>query len=118
MACLRCGDIWRCSFEEVCTASRQWRSGGVGHAHGEPTASLEMPAMTDPNPPSAAEAALPGTDKESATDDSATWRLEVAARLNRYQSRRKPRPPRYPSLRLPFEADAARVRPEASVLDR
>ena len=71
--------------------------------------------MTDPNPPAAAEAALPSTDRESATDDSATWRLEVAARLNRYQSRRKPRPPRYPSLRLPFEADAARVRPEASV---
>ena len=74
-----------------------------------------MQAMTDPNPPSAAEARLPSTDQESATDDSATWRLEVAARLNRYQSRRKPRPPRYPSLRLPFEADAARVRPEASV---
>jgi uncharacterized RDD family membrane protein YckC len=86
------------------------------HADAETTASLEMQAMTDPNPPSAAEAAPPGTDdKESATDDSATWRLEVAARLNRYQSRRKPRPPRYPSLRLPFDADAARVRPEVSV---
>jgi uncharacterized RDD family membrane protein YckC len=36
-------------------------------------------------------------------DDSSTWRQEVAARLNRYQSRRKPRAPRYPSLRLRFE---------------
>ena len=115
MACLRCGDICRCSSEEVSTGSRHWRSGVDAPADAEPTASLEMQAMTDPNPPSAAEAALPGTDKESATDDSATWRLEVAARLNRYQSRRKPRPPRYPSLRLPFEADSARVRPEASV---
>jgi uncharacterized RDD family membrane protein YckC len=116
MACLRCGDICRCSSEEVSTGSRHWRSGVDAHADAETTASLEMQAMTDPNPPSAAEAAPPGTDdKESATDDSATWRLEVAARLNRYQSRRKPRPPRYPSLRLPFDADAARVRPEVSV---
>jgi uncharacterized RDD family membrane protein YckC len=33
-----------------------------------------------------------------------SWRREVAARLNRYHSRRKPRAPRYPSLRLKFEA--------------
>jgi uncharacterized RDD family membrane protein YckC len=37
--------------------------------------------------------------------DSEPWRREVAARLNRYQSRRKPRPPRYPSLRLRFEEE-------------
>src|ERR1700729_868583 len=117
MACLRCGDICRCSSEEVSTGSRHWRSELDAHAAAEPTASLETPALTDPNPPSAAEAALPSTDtdKEFAADDSATWRLEVAARLNRYQSRRKPRPPRYPSLRLPFDADAARLRPQASV---
>jgi uncharacterized RDD family membrane protein YckC len=36
-------------------------------------------------------------------DDSPAWREEVAARLSRYQARRKPRPPRYPSLRLRFE---------------
>jgi uncharacterized RDD family membrane protein YckC len=43
-------------------------------------------------------------------DDSA-WRQEVAVRLNRYQARRKPRPPRYPSLRLRFddEEDLART---------
>jgi len=39
-------------------------------------------------------------DNQPAPEDSAAWRQEVAARLNRYQSRRKPRPPRYPSLRL------------------
>jgi|SRR5579863_9374256 len=38
-----------------------------------------------------------------ASDDSSLWRQEVAARLNRYQARRKPRPPRYPSLRLRFD---------------
>ena len=32
------------------------------------------------------------------------WRREVATRLERYRARRKPRGPRYPSLRLPFDA--------------
>lgn len=32
------------------------------------------------------------------------WRGEVAARLERYRSRRKPRAPRYPTLRLPFDS--------------
>ena len=32
------------------------------------------------------------------------WRREVAARLQRYRARRKPRAPRYPSLRLPFDS--------------
>jgi uncharacterized RDD family membrane protein YckC len=36
------------------------------------------------------------------TSDS--WRVEVAARLERYRTRRKPRSPRYPSLLLPFDA--------------
>jgi hypothetical protein len=47
---------------------------------------------------------------DRSSEDTPAWRQEVAARLNRYQSRRKPSPPRYPSLRLPFEPDdAARV---------
>jgi len=33
-----------------------------------------------------------------------SWRAEVAARLERYRTRRKPRSPRYPSLLLPFDA--------------
>ncbi len=35
--------------------------------------------------------------------DSSPWRQELAERLQRYHSRRKPRPPRYPSLRFQFE---------------
>ena len=49
--------------------------------------------------------------QEPSAEDSTAWRQEVAAVLNRYQSRRKPRPPRYPSLQLRFEEkkqDAAR----------
>jgi uncharacterized RDD family membrane protein YckC len=51
-----------------------------------PTASAETPtsAWSDPDPEA--------------------WRVEVAARLERYRTRRKPRAPRYPSLLLPFDA--------------
>src|SRR6266853_2097332 len=36
--------------------------------------------------------------------NSDSWRVEVAARLARYRTRRKPRNPRYPSLLLPFDS--------------
>lgn len=36
-------------------------------------------------------------------NDSPAWRDELSARLSRYRSRHKAPPPRYPSLRLPFE---------------
>jgi uncharacterized RDD family membrane protein YckC len=42
---------------------------------------------------------------EPVPEESPAWRQEVAARLNRYQARRKPRPPRYPSLQLRFEEE-------------
>lgn len=35
------------------------------------------------------------------------WRTELSARLNKYRARRKAPPPRYPSLRLPFEVTTA-----------
>ncbi len=38
--------------------------------------------------------------------DAPEWRQEIADRLNRYHARRKPRPPRYPSLRLNFEDES------------
>ena len=40
-----------------------------------------------------------------------SWRVEVAARLERYRTRRKPRTPRYPSLLLPFDAPESWSRP-------
>lgn len=43
--------------------------------------------------------------EQNASDRSVdSWRMEVAARLERYRTRRKPRAPRYPSLLLPFDA--------------
>jgi hypothetical protein len=38
-----------------------------------------------------------------AYEDPAAWKQELAAKLNEYRSRHKPRPPRYPSLQLKFE---------------
>ena len=43
--------------------------------------------------------------------DPDAWRLEVAARLARYRTRRKPRSPHYPSLLLPFDASENWSRP-------
>jgi len=40
-----------------------------------------------------------------------SWRAEVAARLERYRTRRKPRTPRYPSLMLPFDSPESWSRP-------
>jgi uncharacterized RDD family membrane protein YckC len=40
----------------------------------------------------------------SSPPDAESWRGEVAARLERYRARRKPRGPRYPSLLLPFDS--------------
>ena len=46
----------------------------------------------------------------SATPDPSAWRDELSARLNRYRSRRKAPPLRYPSLRLPFGPAATAVK--------
>src|SRR5450759_4198288 len=40
-----------------------------------------------------------------------SWRVELAARLERYRTRRKPRTPRYPSLLLPFDSPESWSRP-------
>ena len=46
--------------------------------------------------------------------DADSWRQEVAARVNNYRARRRPREPRYPSLRLKFEASEATASPLAT----
>jgi len=54
---------------------------------------------------SIAEADLAGTAAEpnDGEAESSAWRGELSARLSRYRTRHKAPPPRYPSLRLPFE---------------
>ena len=43
-------------------------------------------------------------NRQPRISDGEYWRREVASRLERYRARRKPRAPRYPSLRLPFDS--------------
>ena len=62
---------------------------------------------------------LPSSETAAAGSDAAdapAWRDELSARLNRYRARRKAPPPRYPSLKLPFEA--IQSRPDAAVPER
>ena len=54
------------------------------------------------------EPALAGTDAPPGDEPNSAWRGELAARLSRYRARRKAPPPRYPSLKLPFETASAR----------
>jgi uncharacterized RDD family membrane protein YckC len=94
MPCPICGDICRCSSFAHSAA----------YSAVPPHTGLETPEADSPSLPSAEDPA-PSHGHESAPDDSPAWREEVAARLSRYQARRKPRPPRYPSLRLRFEEE-------------
>jgi len=63
--------------------------------------SLTSAAVSSPSGPEAAD------DLGVPSQDESAWRGEIAARLTRYQARRKPRPPRYPSLYLHFESSQA-----------
>lgn len=48
-------------------------------------------------------AAAPSIDVDLNESVDVAWRGELSARLSRYRARHKMRPPRYPSLRLPFD---------------
>jgi len=113
MPCPLCGDICRCPSDSHSVASPRWLADDDAHlaaatvapSHDEP----ETPCANAPSLTPAPEASAANNNSKDgnppAPHDSAAWRQEVAARLNRYQSRRKPRPPRYPSLQLHFEEE-------------
>ena len=111
MKCEACGDDCRCEedtsehgaapggaegedlSEQMFQASLEAAAGKeVPRAGGEPAIAVCDPVVAGP------EAILEARD---------SWRGEVAARLQRYQARRKPKPPRYPSLLLPFDPPEA-----------
>lgn len=113
MNCPQCGEVCRCQSEFL-PASLMQSSPGVESEKRPPLAAAEMkwmdpeaagmPAVesSDSNvPPDLAPASDSSDESESA--DAEAWRDELSARLNRYRSRRKVRPPRYPSLSLRFE---------------
>ena len=92
MPCPLCGDICRCS--------------SAAHSAAPPHAAPETPVLDAHYLAPPTEDSASSHRNESVSDDSPVWRQEVAARLSRYQARRKPRPPRYPSLRLRFEEES------------
>lgn len=111
MPCPLCGDICRCSSDAHSAASPRWLPEAGAPAttpHSEP-----IPAVVGTLAPHPALDSLSSSNRDSgqctpaepAPEDSPAWRKEVASRLNRYQARRKPRPPRYPSLLLRFEQE-------------
>jgi len=50
---------------------------------------------------------------ESDPPDCLSWRLEVQAKITRYRRRKRPPPPRYPSLGLPCESPDSRLAPRS-----
>jgi uncharacterized RDD family membrane protein YckC len=116
MPCPFCGDICRCSPSEAnAAASPRWLAdatpcAGMSDAQTEmareESASLPLAESRVP-PENVPPENVPQEGTEQSEEGSTAWRQEVAARLNRYQARRKPRPPRYPSLRLRFEEEPA-----------
>ena len=84
MNCPLCGETCRCHSELSPPAS--------------PGSGPDARATTD-----SVAVTVPGQQVAAAAERS-DWRDEISARLSRYRSRRKIRPPHYPSLRLQFGA--------------
>jgi uncharacterized RDD family membrane protein YckC len=103
MPCPICGDVCRCSSDANVAVTPRWLADAAPTAT-ELDAEMKMPREDTESLPSE-EAGVHAESSEAPEEDSSVWRQEVAARLNRYQARRKPRPPRYPSLRLRFEQE-------------
>ncbi len=86
MNCEKCGEVCQCLMEPPPTELPVLDS----------ATALENAAALNPG-------SMPGSDSDA-------WRNELSARLNRYRSRRKAPPPRYPSLRLPFGPAASALK--------
>jgi uncharacterized RDD family membrane protein YckC len=116
MNCHRCGEVCHCSAETPPAPLPRWVSDpSMGSASEAALADSggDPAALPDISPaPEAAQndVASPDSGAGGLQPESATaWREELAARISHYRSRRKPLPPRYPSLRLAFEPPKLRT---------
>src|SRR5271163_28537 len=116
MPCKLCGDTCRCSSDASPNASLDANPAAAPRwlADSDFIPSAAMPQAESETPPAEMSVPLPSPEasiptgnapEDLAPEDPPAWRQEIAARLNRYQTRRKPRPPRYPSLQLRFDAE-------------
>jgi uncharacterized RDD family membrane protein YckC len=108
MTCPRCGEDCRCAPEGA-ALERRWvpdSEDSAGNSTVVDALGAEPAAFSDLQPSvestDCAESAEPVNENPAEADASA-WRDELSAKLHRYRARRKPQPPRYPSLRLRFE---------------
>jgi uncharacterized RDD family membrane protein YckC len=92
--------------ERPATASSAACESAAPSVSAQPDEIAQEHASSDSAQPLSTSSAGPDADAAAEPTD---WKDEVAARLNSYRARRKPRPPRYPSLRLKFETPAART---------
>lgn len=90
MNCPKCGDVCGCVAEPSPNNSKSETMGAE--------VAVEAPALNQI------------ADGEATAE---AWRDELAQRLNRYRERRKAPPPRYPSLKLPFDNIQYSARPAA-----
>lgn len=120
MNCSQCGEVCYCHSDPPPAELTRWRPDAESPlASAEELASSSGPSLlaretecvdgeaTAELVNSAAQSAdLADEHAEAAADesDASAWRDELSARLNRYRARRKMSPPRYPSLRLQFDA--------------
>jgi uncharacterized RDD family membrane protein YckC len=105
MNCQRCGEVCRCDPEPSSTATPRLAPGTSESL--EPASQLASETVEHEK-----DAAPTGTPDETGS----AWRDELTAKLSNYRARRKPRPPRYPSLRLRFEAESSSAAPANSDL--
>ena len=89
MNCPQCGEVCHCSPEPVSAVL----TGEVLDSDSAESASAADPVASSDSPAAANEGG-----------EAQAWRDELSDRLNRYRSRRKARPPHYPSLSLRFDA--------------
>src|ERR1700722_6243040 len=129
MNCHRCGEVCHCSAEAAPPSVPRWVSEPWGNDPSMGSASeaaLAGPGVepaapqgqdTAPAPEAASnDMASPDCGAGDAPPESATaWREELAARISHYRSRRKPLPPRYPSLRLAFEPPKLRTAADGEI---
>jgi len=114
MNCLRCGEVCRCDPESSSAATA--RPAADASRSLPPASQLDLQETSHPETdsnelqvPESVSSEVPSETSSQvrpADGTASAWRDELTAKLSNYRARRKPRPPRYPSLRLRFEAES------------